>query len=362
MPVPNSRSNIASLSTASGVWMAELAINSANAVAQPPEWVHVMPNGTFKGVNGQGPWTLKGAEAVIAASMASGKPIPLDYNHQLVTSFPNGGVAPASGWIDRIESRADGLWGHVEWTERGAQAVASREYRFLSPVFTHGPDGTVQVIKSVALVNTPNLNELAAVASEQGVSALDELLKQLAGILGLKDGASQDEVCTCCRDLKAQQAACTAAFAPLALSTGVAVNSSAADIAKAASVKLAGAGSPDPAQYVPMAAFAELQGQVAVLSSAAVKGKADEAVASAMAAGKLTPAMKDWALGYAAKDLSGFTAWCTAAPAIVAGAAILPAGAPPAVGAALDATTQAVCTQLGLTAEEYKKAHEESAR
>ena len=57
MPVPTTRSAAASISTASGVWMAELAINSSSAVAQPPEWVHVLPAGTFRGVNGQGPWT-----------------------------------------------------------------------------------------------------------------------------------------------------------------------------------------------------------------------------------------------------------------------------------------------------------------
>ena len=355
MPTPT-RPNATSSTTASGVWLTEMAINSANAVAQAPDWVHVIPAGTFKGVNGQGPWVLKDAGQVVAASLVAGKPIPLDYNHQLVTSYANGGEAPASGWITQLQSRDDGIWGHVEWTDRGAQAVASREYRFLSPVFTYGPDGAVWAIKSVALVNTPNLNELAAVASEHGASALDELLKQLAEILGLKDGAGKDDVVSCCRDLKGQQAACTSAFAPLASVVGVAVNSAAADIAKAVSIKLASAGTPDPAQFVPMAAFAELQGQVAVLSSAAVKGKADDAVKAAMVAGKVSPALQNWALDYAAKDMGGFTAWCTAAPVIVAPGVIAPAGSPPAAAGGLDAGALAICTQLGISPEEYKKA------
>jgi phage I-like protein len=358
---PTTTPNAKSLTTVPGVWLAELAINSASAGAQAPEWVHVLPTGTFKGVNGQGPWTLKDADRVIAASMASGKPVPLDYNHQLVTSFPNGGEAPASGWINRFESRADGIWGHVEWTQRGAQAVASREYRFLSPVFTYEPDGSVLVIKSVALVNTPNLNELAAVASEQGASALDELLKQLAGILGLTAGASQEQVVAGCRDVMSQQAACTAAFTPLATAVGVAVNSSAADIAKAAGTKLSSGGSPNPALFVPMAAFAELQTQVAVLSAAATTGRAEEAVKGAMAAGKVSPALQSWALDYAGKDIAGFTAWCTAAPAIVAPGGLVPTGAPPVAAVPLDAAATAICTQLGISAEAFKKAAAEEA-
>ena len=361
--MPTSRAHSPSSTTASGVLLVELAINSAEAAAGalPPEWVHVLPAGTFKGINGQGPWTLKDPQAVIDATMASGKSIGLDYNHQFVTSFAHGTEAPASGWIDRFESRADGLWGHLEyWTPRGAQAVASREYRFLSPVFTFAPDGTVLAIKSVALVNTPNLTELAAVASEQGVSALEELLKQLAGILGLKDGASQDEVCSCCRDLKSQQAACTSAFGPLAQTVGLAVNSTAAEIANAAGAKLAASGQPDPSQYVPMAIFAELQSQVAVLSATAIQTKAGDAVSAAMTAGKLTPAMKDWATGYAAKDLDGFTAWCTAAPVIVPPGSVVPSGAAPAVGigAASDDEVLAICSTLGVSVEDYRKTQE----
>jgi hypothetical protein len=126
-----------------------------------PQWVHLIPAGSFKGVDGRGPFTLLDPPSVIAASLLNG-PLPIDINHSTDLAAPKGDPSPAVGWVGRMEARADGIWGMVEWTGSGRQMVANREYRFISPVFQHTSKMAVLKILRGAITNNPNLTELAA--------------------------------------------------------------------------------------------------------------------------------------------------------------------------------------------------------
>lgn len=122
----------------------------------PPEWVHLVPAGTFTGVDGRGPYQLDDPIGVIARSMADG-PVPIDENH--ATDLARGHSARAQGWIVAMEARADGVWGKVEWTEAGRARFSERAYRGLSPVLAHD-DETSPIVRRIlraALVNDPNL-------------------------------------------------------------------------------------------------------------------------------------------------------------------------------------------------------------
>ena len=353
-------------STTLAVRALTLSVHAEAADGSVPEWIEIVPAGTFRGVDGRGPYVLKNPTAVIAASMPGSRPVPLDYNHQTVFACLNGGEAPAAAWIVAMEDRQGAIWAKLDWTEAGRQAVASKSYRFVSPAFQHDKKtGEVKRIDSVGLVNNPNLAELPAIASQNGdFPPMDELLKQLREALGLAADADQDSIVQCCRKLNGQTTAVASALAPVAATLKLAANASVADIATAAQTALTASGAPDPAQYVPMSAFSALQGQVAALTSAKTAEAAAQAVASAKAAGKLIPALEGWGMDYASRDLAGFTAWADKAPAIVAaaGTTTTTTGAPPAVVGALDADAMAVCAQLGLTADEFKKVHEESAQ
>jgi hypothetical protein len=125
--------------------------------------------GKFNGPagGGKGPWRLTDAAAVITASLAGGRDLVIDYDHQSEYSARPGvgGTAPAAGWITQLEHREDGIWGQVTWTEAGAAAVAAREYRYLSPVFQFDAAGQAKRLLRAGLTNTPALN-LTAVAAE----------------------------------------------------------------------------------------------------------------------------------------------------------------------------------------------------
>jgi phage I-like protein len=162
-------------------------LHSTLAGAAPPEWVHLVPAGRFTGADGRGPYTLGDAQAVISASLPDGAKLPIDENHATDVAAPKGGPSPARGWIVAMETRPDGIWGRVEWTEEGRRLVADHAYRGISPVFVHSKSGDVQRILRAALTNTPNLEDLATLNS-QG-STMD--LVKLRAALGL--GADADE-------------------------------------------------------------------------------------------------------------------------------------------------------------------------
>ncbi len=166
----------------------------ATDAAGVPEWIHILPAGTFKGVDGRGPYVLRDAAGVIAASMrdAHGK-LAVDENHATDIGAKIGLPSPAQGWAVELQSRDDGIWARVEWNRRGREALADHAYRGVSPVFRHTADGTVTRIVRVSLTNDPNL----AVNSLHHRQETRMDLDQLRSLLGLPATASADDVAAC---------------------------------------------------------------------------------------------------------------------------------------------------------------------
>lgn len=100
-----------------------------------------------------------------------------------------GAAAPAAGWIDQIEVRDDGIWGHVQWTARAKEMLAAKEYSFISPTSIFDPTTReVQIILRAALVNDPAV-ELAAVAANSSTRMV------------ARSGGTARELGTCTRNL-----------------------------------------------------------------------------------------------------------------------------------------------------------------
>lgn len=131
-----------------------------------PDWIHLIPAGTFQGRDGRGPYRLANARDVMEQTRlrAGACKMPVDYEHQGMLAPRNGKPAPAAGWIDALQARANGIWGRVTWTDAAARFIANREYRYLSPVFNCARDGAVTRLLSAALTNEPNLDQLTALA------------------------------------------------------------------------------------------------------------------------------------------------------------------------------------------------------
>jgi phage I-like protein len=339
-----------------------LASHSTALPDTPPEWVHLIPAGTFRGRDGRGPYTLADPAAVVAAFAAEGRPLPIDYDHQLLKKHEMGTTAPASGWIVGMDARADGIWGRVEWTERGALAVCAREWRFLSPVFRFdAKTGAVLRLEHAGLVNNPNLELTAVAAAAPNGGSMDEFLKRLIAIFGMAEAATADTVIAHAQGMTAVAATHKADLAKIAASLKLDGTATADQIAAHAqglsnSGLATGASEPDPAHFVPMAQFTAVTTELAQVKTRIAAGTAEQAVVAAMAEGKASPAMKDWALAYAAKDPAGFELWRKAAPVIVAPGASSAADKPPATAhATLSPADLAVCAQLGLAPDAFAK-------
>jgi phage I-like protein len=259
----------------------ELAMNAEGKV---PEWVHILPAGqAVQAVDGRS-WIMPDAAKVIARSM-TGVDIPIDYEHQ--TDDPKrrsgNGPIPAAGWIKKLEARADGIWGQVEWTPRAVELLSACEYRYLSPVFTYDTE-TLQIgkITGAGLVHTPALR-MTALASAQsgqdqnapeGQSQSDRaavMLGQILTALGLPNGSSAEDILAAIAKLK------------------------------------------DPKtvpQEVLQDVLRERYEAISTLAEETVKTRVGQALAS----GYISPAMTGWATDLCRSDPDSFDAFCRAAP------------------------------------------------
>src|ERR1035438_8401578 len=72
----------------------------------------------------------------------------------------------AAGWITGVQVQPDGLWGDVEWTKLGVEAVAEHEFPFISPELLDRWTDPVtgkryqHVFEGAALVVRPEFREL----------------------------------------------------------------------------------------------------------------------------------------------------------------------------------------------------------
>lgn len=146
---------------------------------QAPEWLHLLPAGEARTVDGRGPFRVTDVPAMLAATMRGGKLI-LDENHATDLAAPQGHSAPACGWITEVEQRDDGTWGRVDWTPAALNAQIWRGYRGVSPAINHRRDGTVTSIARASLTNLPNLTGLTSLhMKENGMDFRGQLLEAL---------------------------------------------------------------------------------------------------------------------------------------------------------------------------------------
>lgn len=167
---------------------APIALDGVDA----PEWIQLLPAGEIRTQDGRGPYRVADMTALMAASLPAGERLVVDENHATDLAAPKGESAPARGWIVELQARQGALWGRVEWTTRGRQMVADREYRGISPAILHNRAGVISNVLRASLINTPNLIGMASLHAE-GHQDMD-WKSLLIELLGLDSGASDDDI------------------------------------------------------------------------------------------------------------------------------------------------------------------------
>lgn len=326
--------------------------------AQP--WVQLMPAGTFSGRDGRGPFIAGNKARIEKIAEATRRyhgatEMVVDYEHQTLKAAESGKPAPAAGWVKEIEARDDGLYGRVEWTANAASAIDAKEYRYLSPVLFHTAEGIVLGLRMASLTNIPNLQmaevSVSAHAAEifQPAEDQDPMHPKLKKLLGLAEDATDDAVYTAAQSI-------VAGVSAMAALVGKPEGTPIGDITAAmtSAMKAASAVAPDPTKFVPVAQVTALQADLNALKANIAKSAAETDVDDAIKAGKIVPALRDWAISLHTADVTAFRAFVSAAPVLTSAQVKgqKPAGGEPDLS---DSDVSAM-RALGLSKEEFLKA------
>jgi phage I-like protein len=138
----------------------QTALQSASLVGHGvPRRVRVAPWGTVESSNGSFVVDEESAACAVGAFEKHGTDLPIDYEHQTLggTYASPSGRAPAAGWIKRLMAEPGaGLMADIEWTAQAVELLASKQYRYLSPVaMIRRTDRKLMAIHSAALTNKP---------------------------------------------------------------------------------------------------------------------------------------------------------------------------------------------------------------
>lgn len=302
--------------------------------ADVPEWVEVLPPGPqVVGRDGR-TWTYE-PQQVMASTLAHGADLPFDYWHATELKAPQGDEAPAAGWARgyRLNERG-AMEAQVEWTDRARNAIAAREYRYISPVFLYDSAGRIVRFSSFGLVNKPNL-AIKALNAEQlhnpedpTPEVSDMALAAILAALGLPETATEQQAVASINEIR------------------VAANSERA---------------PSLDKYVPRADFDgavqranNAEQQLKDREKAELETAINAEIDAALKAGKITPATKAYHVAQCQQDggLERFRQFVQAAPSVTE--PLLDGNSQPGTSTALNAEQKEAARLLGLDEAGYR--------
>lgn len=319
-----------------------------------PETISVLPIGHVVSSKGEFDVDEESYREMKAQIAKRGVDLVVDYEHQTL----KGCEAPAAGWVKELKLEDGQIKAVVEWTERGAEYLKNREYRYLSPVVSvRKSDNKAMGLHSLALTNTPAIEGMTPIVNsenfEGGNNNMD-LIKKLAELLGLGENATEEQVMealkACIAENKSlkegQKSDDEAVVANKAVCEllGLEAGAPAADVsAKIMELKSGNIGGVNVVE------------ELKALKQQNAERDADAAVTLALKAGKITPAQKDWARSYALSDPKGFGSFVEKAPQIVPMGEVELEDTKELKSDTLDEATMLACKQLGVDPEDVKK-------
>lgn len=318
-----------------------LALNyelPAGATAPPAELMLIPPGPRSTGRDGRA-WNNRDPAGIVRFYKARALDVPFDIEHATELKAPKGEAAPAMAWVKGMEARADGsVWGTLEWTPKGTEMVMNREYRYYSPAIIFDKN-TMNIlgIKSVGLTNTPNLAVPALNRADNPQGGTPMELDQLLASLGLPAGTTFAAALNHIAKMKSDHA--------------IALNQ---------------AQNPSLDLFVPKADYSlalnraeKAENDLKAITTANLETAINTEIDGALAAGKITPATKDYHVAQCRQEggLDRFKDFVKAAPAVAGDTGL--DNKKPKTGTALNTEEKAACLALGITEEAYIEANKE---
>lgn len=302
---------------------------------------HLLPAGEFRAEDGRpydaDAWCLDGeiAAQVLARMQKRKNDTLIDYEHQSLRAEYNGQPVIAAGWFNTLDWRESGLWAiDIGWTDTAQQRIATREYRYISAVFSYlVGSGEVLEIISVALTNTPALDGL------ESLTALSKLYRH--------DPTGDDDM-----QPKGTPADQITALTTANLDLTANVASLTGENTKLTAQVAALTAERDKAQ----ADLKAVQDKQAADAAAAETQQRDSLVTAALTDGRLAPAQKDWA---GKQSLASLTEFLGAAAPIIGDQTQSSKVDLTKKQAALTKEEKDMCESLGVSEEDFIKARDQ---
>lgn len=324
-----------------------------------PDWITLVPAGTFQLVDGRGPFHNFDPEAVISASNArrGATELPGDYDHHIDVAKQLGIKGIACGWVKELKAEQGAVRARVEWTAAGAEHIRTKEFRYISPRFGHAANGNVLCILRFALTNDPAIKDLPAIAAAALNTPKENdvnLLQRLIGMLAISASATEDQVIDLVKGL-------FTTVTTAATAAGLKWQSASAEDLIAAIRN-----TPDVTKFVSASVhqgivdeLAGLKKTTADANTVRLTAEISAAVDGGIAKGQIPPAQKEFWISACTKSSSTdpVTEFLKTQPVILPPAAAAQ-GRPPIGGgeisaSALDADQLEMCRIGGITAEQF---------
>lgn len=317
--------------------------------------VQLTPAGHFRAVDGRpfdaDSWYIDSeiAARIIALAESRQTPFIIDYEHQTLLADKNGQPAPRAATFTRFEWREGvGLFAvDVKWTGRAEGFIEKGEYGFISPVFPYRKgSGEVLGFMHAALTNTPALDGMEEVASlaaakfqASDTTQEDNLMErsELIAALGLSADASDADI--------------KSAIAALKLKADTA-DTQGETITALKQTQF------DPAQHIDLKTFEDTKAELATLKQANLDSEVEALVTAGLDDGRLVKGQEAWARKLGASDIAALKQYLDDATGLAALKGNQTKGKKPEGGeenTQLSDTELAICTQMGLSPEEYLK-------
>lgn len=289
-----------------------------------PEVIKLLPLGHVVSTKGEFDVDEDSLAQMQAYFKERGNDIVIDYEHQTLKDIQ----APAAGWITELFLDNEAICAKVSWTEKAAEYLKQKEYRYLSPVvLVSKQTGKAVRLHSAALTNLPAINGMYPVVNSEEIE-MEELeteernatggkemnLEKIVKLLGLPEGATEDDVLDAIKTLSAAKEA---------------EKESGKEPGKEPAEQGAGAGEKKEEEVVANKTILSLLGlkedaktedvlsTVMQLKNQKEVAAADILVEKALKDGKIAAAQKEWATAYALKDPQGFEAFLEKTPRVV---------------------------------------------
>ncbi|MPM92608.1 hypothetical protein SDC9_139743 [bioreactor metagenome] len=281
----------------------------------------------------------------------------VDYEHQTLKDVQ----APAAGWVKALKLENGVIKAVVEWTDRAAEYLKNKEYRYISPVVNiRKADKKAVGLHSLALTNTPAIERQTAIVNKddifEGGNETMEFLKKLAEALGLGEDATEEQVMEALKTCVTENKSLKEGQQPPAPAENVVANKAVCSLL----------GLKDDARTEDVTAKimelksgkidgVDVMAELKALKAQSADRDADTAVTLALKAGKITPAQKEWAKGYALADAKGFASFVEKAPQVVPMGSVELEDVKALKNDKIDEATMLACKQLGVSEEDVKK-------